>query len=232
MALILPSRCMCSFIDIDPQNMLKNEMNKVHFIHITKTAGTSIEETLKQIGVEVGVFDRRFPKTKKGAHWHLPLSERSPEEIEALKNEESFAVIRNPMNRAISEYNCQWGNQIAQSQDKRVINYVIIKHILEAVGLIGKTAPAGHWIPQWEFIVLNNERIIGDLLVFEDLKQDWYDFAIKRGFPQRLIHKNAGEKLASKADLFMVTKLLVRIVYRRDYRLWKVAKEIKKSRRT
>jgi len=205
---------------------MKNKKNKIHFIHITKNAGTSIEQTLKQIGVEVGQFDRSFEKANV-AHWHLPLSERSTEEIKVLENEESFAVIRNPMNRVISEYNCKWGNPIAQSQDKRVINYVVIKNILEIVGLLSKSGATGHWIPQWEFIFLNNKRIIGNLLIFENLEQDWYDFAIMRGLPHRLIHKNAGSKLASKADLFMVTKLLIRIVYRRDYRLWKWQKKLK-----
>lgn len=210
------------------KNPITFDAEKMLFIHITKNAGSSIEEALFDAGIKVGRFDHRFPKSAR-AFWHLKLSSRSDSEIEAIKNEDSFAIIRNPLDRVVSEYNCKWGNKIAQSKDKRVINYVIAKYLFETLGILNKSSATGHWERQWDFVAWNNKLIVRNLLAFEHLEVEWLCFAKERELPVKLAHSNASKKYASINDLYIITKILVKITYWRDYKLCRRLKKIKFS---
>lgn len=70
------------------------------FIHITKCAGTFIEDVGKYHNINWGRFDTEY------GYWHDIFSLKP----QSLKNKyDWFMIIRNPYDRILSEYYCEWG---------------------------------------------------------------------------------------------------------------------------
>ena len=75
------------------------------YIHIPKTGGTSIEDSLKKHDIEVGRFKSSMENVElinnvKCEYWHIP-----PKNMKISFNDYNvFTVIRNPYQRFISEY--------------------------------------------------------------------------------------------------------------------------------
>jgi hypothetical protein len=76
-------------------------MKELKFIHITKCAGTSIEDAGKKRGYLWGQYHSEY-----GSHWHtiFPLVKS-----DIIHKYDWFMVVRNPYTRMISEYYCRWG---------------------------------------------------------------------------------------------------------------------------
>ena len=75
-------------------------MKILKFIHITKCAGTSIEDVGKENNILWGRFHKEY------GWWHEIFINKSKE----LKLKyDWFVVIRNPYERLISEFYCKWG---------------------------------------------------------------------------------------------------------------------------
>ncbi len=70
------------------------------FIHITKCAGSFIEDVGKYNNINWGRFDTEY------GYWHDIFSLKP----HSLKNKyDWFMIIRNPYDRILSEYYCEWG---------------------------------------------------------------------------------------------------------------------------
>ena len=86
----------------------------LRFVHITKCAGTSIEDVS---GNQWGRYDTEYRDSVSdmychdGSWWHLPLLYVRPAYVlkDLLKKYDYFCVVRNPFDRVISEYFCKWG---------------------------------------------------------------------------------------------------------------------------
>lgn len=76
-------------------------MNKeLKFIHITKCAGTFIEDIGKLNNIDWGRFHPEY------GYWHDIFSSKP----NSLKTKyDWFMVVRNPYDRILSEYYCEWG---------------------------------------------------------------------------------------------------------------------------
>jgi hypothetical protein len=115
------------------------------FIHITKTAGTSIEQLGYMHGVYWGRFDQtlrrltyRLPN-KGSEFWHVPTVFFNRDLLqELLKTSDLFAVIRDPVDRVISEYYCKWGGPKRKGNAKAVQN----------VGVDSTVASINQWIAE------------------------------------------------------------------------------------
>jgi len=72
---------------------------ELKFIHITKCAGTSIENAGYKIGLLWGRFHKEY------GYWHrlFPNINR-----EIINKYDWFMVVRNPYERILSEYYCKW----------------------------------------------------------------------------------------------------------------------------
>jgi len=84
--------------------MSKKELK---FIHITKCAGTAIEET----GIKHGLYWGRYHNEYKPAYisdgpWHATINHINKE---IKQKYDWFMVVRNPYDRILSEYYCKWG---------------------------------------------------------------------------------------------------------------------------
>lgn len=92
---------------------------KILFIHIPKTGGTSIENWLSNFG-EMQFYQPGFPTFMKCTPQHLTVND-----INVLFGEDcfdlTFAVVRNPYERLISEYFFRTENQ--NKKFKRRVNF-------------------------------------------------------------------------------------------------------------
>ena len=80
--------------------LYRSYIKQLKFIHITKCAGTTIENVGKKNNVLWGRFHKEY------GWWH----EIFPNKSQELKLKyDWFVIIRNPYERLISEFYCKWG---------------------------------------------------------------------------------------------------------------------------
>lgn len=94
---------------------------ELKFIHITKTGGSAIENWAKSHGLLWGRFhvEYRAPG-RKGSPWHHPFPEL-PSELR--HRYDWFMVVRNPVERVVSEYYCPWtGTKTPETDNEDAFN--------------------------------------------------------------------------------------------------------------
>ena len=89
-------------------------MKELKFIHITKNAGTTIENIANDNSVKWGRFDcdhlRNYKKPGfNGSIWHTPRRFMKEGVYDGFK---TFAVVRNPYDRCLSEFHCPWTQKL------------------------------------------------------------------------------------------------------------------------
>lgn len=92
-------------------------LKKLKFIHITKNAGSAIENFGQTININWGKFDTDIksmtaylPKMNIHAFWHIPTIYYDNNILKKIMNSyDFFVVVRNPYDRIISEFYCKWG---------------------------------------------------------------------------------------------------------------------------
>ncbi len=144
----------------------------LRFVHITKSAGTSIEEVSNN---QWGRFDIEFRDAVSdifcpdASFWHIPLMFVKPEYVlkDLLKKYDYFCVVRNPFDRVISEYFCKWGGPKIKAKNKNDFNKWINNKLrtlqkevneLEIALRTGSGDSSGvvlqgHWIPQYLHVI-------------------------------------------------------------------------------
>lgn len=77
-----------------------NTQKPLKFIHITKCAGTFIEEMGRENNIKWGKYHKEY------GWWHETFISKS----QKIKDKfDWFVIVRNPYTRILSEYYCQWG---------------------------------------------------------------------------------------------------------------------------
>jgi hypothetical protein len=119
-------------------------MKELKFIHVTKCAGTYIENIGIEHGYKWGRFHREY------GWWH----KRFPEVNHTIKRKyDWFCIVRNPYERMLSEYYCQWGG-IGTKNIKHTVEefnkYLKVKIRSEASKIKGH-----HYTPQFQYIDYN-----------------------------------------------------------------------------
>ena len=197
----------------------------LYFVHITKTGGTSIENAALEFNVTWGMHceltrERLRKKAEEGAVWHLPLDEWSDEDFAFLKQERRlFTVVRDPMERVVSEYRCEFGNQFGPAITRWGFNRIVLRYLI-AVIRNENIAAVGHWVPQHKYVYRKGHQEVKKILSFSRLKSDFENFCQSEELPFVLPHARKGRKDDySKDHLYWMTKLLVYFVYRKDYLL-------------
>ncbi|GHF08216.1 hypothetical protein GCM10016455_31570 [Aliiroseovarius zhejiangensis] len=84
--------------------LIRNADKLVHFVHVPKTGGTSIEKALKDAGAKVALlYGSRFNGYCKATFQHMN-ADIYEKVIPAEFYDYSFAVVRHPFTRLVSEY--------------------------------------------------------------------------------------------------------------------------------
>ena len=139
---------------------------ELKFIHITKTAGTSIEDAGNKVNILWGRFHTEYKisdPTETRAPWHKCFSLLDPSIINKY---DWFTVVRNPYDRILSEYYC---NHTGVTKYK-------IKHTKEQMNsyliekIVNRSNKGGHFVEQYKYLHPNKKIHI---LKFENLNEEF-----------------------------------------------------------
>lgn len=183
------------------------EQKKLKFIHITKTAGTSIELIGKKHGLTWGQFDKEYRPAD-------PLSRCISQHVypqwcsqEYLKSHDFFTIVRNPYTRILSE--CLYNNCSTPEE----LNIHLKKYLQYT------TMEGGHFSEQYKYVVDKNTHI----LRFENLKEDFDNLMKMYGYAITLdIHANKSHNRnnLSVRDFDADSIQFIKTMYKKDFELF------------
>jgi hypothetical protein len=171
-----------------------SKKNKIIFIHVPKTGGSSIEkslidifdETIKINGDQTSIVDK-LKKPKKNSF--NSLKHATAEELKCQYGEEifnvytKFSVIRNPWDRLLSLY--YWSNGRSKPYNKDVFIKKILKKNPD-------NANRSVWTLNKYLCDKEGNLIVDNLINFDNLNKEFNNFCIKEGLgDKKLPHINS-----------------------------------------
>ena len=184
------------------QSRNQSAIEKLYFIHIPKTAGTSIEDIIYNYGGCIGncyfkknnINKNSVSKSKYKiiSQWHIPLRYIHEDKVKhILENKIIFAIIRNPYERIISDFKF-WISFYYQHKSntkyshiiKEIINIYNNNFTIDPINLNlfinniltnkkYKILLDGHFIPMYKYIYIKKKKITNDILRFDNLNDDF-----------------------------------------------------------
>jgi hypothetical protein len=158
-------------------------MKELKFIHITKTAGTAIEKIGLSNKIEWGMNHKEY------GDWHHYFPSKNP----LLKDKyDWFMVVRNPYDRILSEYYCEWDGIGKKDikHNKEEMNEYLIKKIKTYES---KNKYGDHYSPQYKYLDSNYKIHI---IKFENLSNE-FDEVMKL---YKLSYIKLNKKINSKEE--------------------------------
>lgn len=184
-------------------------MKELKFIHITKCAGSYIEDLGKLNNIDWGRFHLEYG-------WHHKIFKHQKEKLK--KKYDWFIIVRNPYERILSEYYCKWGG-IGKKKIKHNLNefneYLINKIVNR------KQKRGGHYTEQYKYI---DENVTQHIIKLETMDNylpylfKEYDHSIK--FNNISPVNQAKEKQYSINDFNVRLITLINNVYDKDFDLF------------
>jgi len=228
-----------------PINRSGDSKNRIplEFVHITKTAGSAVEEAAARSGVKWGVchykrvnkfgpscmykdwevsrpaYNRSaIPfhfKGTLGEPWHTPPHwfRQNP-----YKNAKTFCIVRNPYDRIVSEYYSKFGGYKGNGRNNvTVMNGWIQKHL--APGMKRQV----HRLPQHMYVYnMVGEKMIDHVLRFERLEDGFAalmnKYELNIDLPRRLNERNASNSVLTTANLTEETIRVINAFYGDDFK--------------
>lgn len=167
---------------------------KLVFIHIPKAGGSSIEDMLwprpRATADLWGGFVRPgFNKYQSGGLQHLTAQQIRQEVGDAVFDScFVFAVVRDPINRLVSQF-----NYLNRRQDLR--DLLGLDQARDFSTYLERIQEFEHvqWKRQIDFVVSENGEMLPEIYHLERLKDDFGRLAVKLGLPRDapLVHANA-----------------------------------------
>jgi hypothetical protein len=216
-------------------------IKELKFIHITKTAGTAIENLANENGILWGRFDNDIKLLThnikyiiNNAFWHVPTFYYDYSLLhKLLKKYDFFLVVRNPYERVISEFFCKWGGHQSKHykkdipiNNKKNINLWIYKQLKKVYSDITNNIKMvhGHWTPQYYYLFDSHlQRIIKkkNIIHFENINNELHSLFINYNYNINII--NAPKINVNKYD-FNINDLnkknlkLIYKIYKNDFK--------------
>ena len=190
---------------------------ELRFIHITKTAGTSIENTGKKNGILWGMFDKEYGT--EHISWHIPFFQKN----KGLKRKyDWFMVVRDPYSRILSEFHCPWLNHLINRDVDREGFNAQITNLIENRKMPGL---GYHFCEQWKYVDPSHDIII-NVIKFENLEEEFLTLMEKYDIDiHELSNENKGlEKRFKINDLSNGNIRLINNIYDRDFKLFNYKK--------
>jgi len=242
------------------EQKIKRHLN---FVHIAKNAGSSIVQAAIQANLNWGdcLFRQHWPGRTcpqapvqtwpdddpagwRRVWWHLPIQSLPLEELSEnsttgaiftnpYQDFDLFAVIRNPYDRAVSEfyYHCGRYPNLCSGLHGRRAARVMNRNIQKACKLQLRTIKTSadyvyhecHWIPQYDFFVHEpkGHRKIDHLLHLETLEEEFdslmkaYNLTHVR-LPSQPVKPRNNDQM-HVLNLTMSTIKLIEVVYEHDF---------------
>jgi len=148
---------------------------KCIFIHIPKTAGTSIEQFIRDNGnnnlLFIGVRNNRSLQ-------HLTANELKMMIPYIYKQYYKFSIVRNPYDKLLSEY--YWNPSINIGYKNGKSKKDFLKKVIEIVQnkKYFNDIYNDHFIPQYNFLFFKNKLLVNQLFKYEDL--EWVSNFLKK----------------------------------------------------
>ncbi|MBA42757.1 MAG: hypothetical protein CMF62_01965 [Magnetococcales bacterium] len=191
-------------------------MKILKFIHITKTAGTSIEDIAYEKGIKWGRYHKFY------GWWHGFFTLKSHN---IKKRFDWFMVVRNPYTRILSEFHCKWGGvgDKVNQYNIKTFNEYLIKRI--------KNRPknGGHYSEQYKYLDNDNTYKV-HVLKFENLDEEFSNLMKKYKIPITLNKKNNSNlKKFTINDMNDELVNLIQTVYYKDFIKFNYSYELKNT---
>lgn len=176
------------------------------FVHITKCAGTTIENIAKdQCNVSWGRFDSQYEAAIKAcpppweySFWHYPPRYFATYMLQNMRNvADLFTVVRNPYTRIVSEYYCKWGGPRSKSAHVEEFNSFIRNKLLDMQHAVqAQQRLCGHYVPQHLYITDESGHSIIDkscILRMESLTTEFDALMKLYGYSIRMSKETSSE---------------------------------------
>lgn len=177
------------------------ETDGLEFIHITKTAGFSIESTFAKAGILIGAchwlnnknlgknctkrdkkwnmeYNRKqipiyFTRSHVAENWHTPHHwfKDNP-----YANKSTFCVVRNPYERLVSEFfwSCTKSAGVCENANKNITSETMNAFIQQRAKTYKHVGYHGHFFPQHLYVFdMKGNQVIDHILRFENLDEDF-----------------------------------------------------------
>jgi hypothetical protein len=140
---------------------------KIIFIHIPKTAGSSIEHLLRDEGRYeldfIGVRNGRSTHHYMGIELKMILKELYPKYYK-------FSFVRNPYDRIISEYFWCRIKDVGYKFNKTFDEFLdYVEDVIKNKKFF-KPIENDHFIPQYSFLFFNNKLLVNNIFKYEDIE--------------------------------------------------------------
>ena len=190
---------------------METNIKELKFIHITKTAGTTIEQIGLINNIKWGLNHKEYK------NHHKPLNQQKQE---LIKKYDWFMIVRNPYDRIISELHCKWGNRnrnnILNCSKEKINEY--IRYFINYRNNHEKNKKYyayGHYKEQYKYLC-DNTNI--NILKFENLKTEFNILMKKYNLNLKLEkHLNSNNKIFTINDLDKENIKLINNVYHKDF---------------
>jgi hypothetical protein len=194
------------------------EMKELKFIHITKTAGTSIEEVGRKKKISWGRFHIEY-----GRHHAL-----FPNKPESLKQQyDWFMVVRNPYTRILSEYHFL-NNVLKFGNTKEDMNRILTLWIINASEdkanhpIFGRVG-GDHFTEQYKYL---DPTVNIRVLKFENIEDEFNALMKEYNYDLVLNERlQVSEPIFTIADISAENIELIQKVYSKDFELFGYIKD-------
>jgi hypothetical protein len=189
---------------------------EIKFIHITKNAGTYIEDTAKKSNILFGIHHKEYGNIKDGiSPWHHIF----PNVNKNVKDKyDWFMVVRNPYDRILSEYYCQQSSTYHKINDKTEMNKYLINKIKK------RSNVGDHYTEQYKYLDPNyNIHIIRYENLIPELKKLYKNYDLNIELIDKKINASKQNRKLQKftTDDFNNELInLINSVYRKDFELF------------
>ena len=140
---------------------------KIIFIHIPKTAGSSIEQLLR----DEGKYELDFIGVRNGRSTHHYMGIELKLILKDLyQTYYKFSFVRNPYDRLISEYFWCRINNVGYKFNKTFDEFLdYVEDVIKNKKFF-KPIENDHFIPQYSFLFFNNKLIVNNIFKYEDIE--------------------------------------------------------------
>ena len=194
--------------------------NFLEFIHIPKNAGTTIENIAEEKNVKWGRFKpehRESVQSDTCSYWHTPPKQFNEDSY--YKKDETFCVIRDPVDRMVSEYAYRHKG-MPNKNNKYELNQWLREYLSNSKNTVNGGMNC-HFLPQHDFIYDDDgNRTCDNVLRFDNLTNEFNDLMNKHEYDIRLEENKKDNKSNSNLtakDVDDDNRRLIYQIYRKDY---------------
>ena len=193
---------------------MEDPMKPLKFIHITKTAGTSIESVGLENNISWGMYHKEY------GFWHEVFINK-PKQLR--DKYDWFTVVRNPYNRILSEYHFLTPRLKLENHTKEQFNLFIRNWMINASKNIHNHPIFGkingdHFTEQYKYID-NKSKI--HILKFENIKEEFESLMKQYNLNIKLNKKvKVSKKQYTVDDISKENIKLINIIYKKDFELF------------